>query len=61
MIEHNKRPYTRQTEGIQVVQTMNSTIELENFLTDNMDFYTEEWIKYLKNNKWDWNGIDLLI
>jgi hypothetical protein len=40
---------------------MNSTIELENFLTDNMDFYTEEWIKYLKNNKWDWNGIDLLI
>jgi hypothetical protein len=61
LIEHNKRPYTRRTEGIQVVQTMNSTIELENFLTDNMDFYTEEWIKYLKNNKWDWNGIDPLI
>ena len=30
---------------------MNSTIELEKFLTNNMDYYTKEWIKYLKNNK----------
>lgn len=37
--------------GHSMVQTIESTTELEKFLKKNMDFYTEEWMDYLKKNK----------
>ncbi|MCQ6280809.1 ATP-binding protein [Bacillus sp. EB600] len=37
--------------GHSMVQTIESTTELEKFLKNNMDFYTEEWMDYLKKNK----------
>ena len=37
--------------GHSMIQAVDSTTELEKFLKNNMDFYTEEWIEYLKKNK----------
>ena len=37
--------------GHSMVQTIDSTTELRKFLNNNLDFYTEEWIEYLKKNK----------
>ena len=34
-----------------MIQAVDSKVELENFLKNNLHFYTEEWIEYLKKNK----------
>ena len=34
-----------------MIQAVDSKVELENFLTNNIHFYTEEWIEYLNKNK----------
>jgi rsbT co-antagonist protein RsbR len=37
--------------GNSMIQAVDSKVELEKFLTDNIHFYTEEWIQYLHKNK----------
>lgn len=37
--------------GQTMLGTINSRVELANFLNENIDFYTKEWIKYLEENK----------
>ncbi|QED46522.1 ATP-binding protein [Cytobacillus dafuensis] len=37
--------------GHSMIQTVNSKEELSQFLKDNIDFYTKEWIQYLHKNK----------
>ena len=37
--------------GHSMIQAVDSKVELENFLTNNIHFYTEEWIEYLNKNK----------
>jgi rsbT co-antagonist protein RsbR len=37
--------------GLPMIQEVDSKVELENFLTNNIHFYTEEWIQYLHKNK----------
>lgn len=37
--------------GHSMIQAVDSKVELENFLTNNLHFYTEEWIEYLNKNK----------
>ncbi|MDP4105473.1 MAG: ATP-binding protein [Bacillota bacterium] len=37
--------------GNSMIQAVDSKVELENFLTKNVHFYTEEWMQYLQKNK----------
>jgi rsbT co-antagonist protein RsbR len=37
--------------GNAMIQAVDSKVELENFLTNNIHFYTEEWMQYLHKNK----------
>jgi rsbT co-antagonist protein RsbR len=37
--------------GNSMIQAVDSKVELENFLTNNIHFYTEEWMQYLHKNK----------
>ena len=37
--------------GNTMIQAVDSKVELENFLTNNIHFYTEEWMQYLHKNK----------
>lgn len=37
--------------GQTMVQTIDSKIELSQFLNDNLNFYTTEWIEYIQKNK----------
>ncbi|WP_379967741.1 ATP-binding protein [Ectobacillus sp. sgz5001026] len=37
--------------GQTMIETTNSKVELSNFLFDNLDFYTKEWLQYLQKNK----------
>lgn len=37
--------------GQTMIETTNSKVELSNFLYDNLDFYTKEWLQYLQKNK----------
>jgi rsbT co-antagonist protein RsbR len=37
--------------GNSMIQAVDSKIELENFLSENIHFYTEEWMQYLHKNK----------
>ena len=34
-----------------MVQTIDSKVELSQFLNDNLNFYTTEWIEYIQKNK----------
>lgn len=37
--------------GHPMIQTIDSRLELANFLHDNLHFYTKEWLQYLQKNK----------
>ncbi|MBU8880567.1 STAS domain-containing protein [Bacillus sp. FJAT-29790] len=39
------------TGGHSMIQTVDSKVALSQFLRDNLDFYTKEWIQYLYQNK----------
>ncbi|WP_246197319.1 ATP-binding protein [Cytobacillus depressus] len=39
------------TGGHSMINTVNTKVELAQFLQDNLDFYTKEWIQYLQRNK----------
>ena len=37
--------------GNTMIGTIDSRVELSKFLKENVDFYTQEWLKYLEENK----------
>ncbi|WP_416825964.1 ATP-binding protein [Ectobacillus polymachus] len=37
--------------GNGMINTVDSKVELSNFLSDNLDFYTKEWVQYLEKSK----------
>ncbi|MCQ6274187.1 STAS domain-containing protein [Bacillus sp. V3B] len=37
--------------GQNMIQTIDSKVELSQFLNDNLNFYTMEWVEYIKKNK----------